>query len=74
MDCALIRILEWLERFRAHRIYLSASVVRIRDEHNHIDSNTTFLDLQEGNDGAGRQASAAIAPIIAEIDTAVGCR
>jgi hypothetical protein len=47
MDIALIRILEWLDRLRADLIYLSASVVRIRDEHNYMDSNTSFLDLQE---------------------------
>jgi len=50
MDIPLLRTLEWLERFRADRIYLSASVVRIRDEHDHIDPTTTFLDLQDGRD------------------------
>jgi hypothetical protein len=39
MDIALIRIIEWLDRLRADRIYLSASVVRIRDEHNYMDSS-----------------------------------
>ena len=36
-DIALLLILEWLDRIRADRIYLSASAVRIRDEHDHLD-------------------------------------
>lgn len=47
IDIPLIRIIEWLDRLRADRIYLSASVVRIRDEHNYMDSNTTVFNLQE---------------------------
>lgn len=53
MDIALIRTLEWLDRYRADRIYLSASAVRIRDEHNYMDSNTAFLDLQESSGDPG---------------------
>jgi hypothetical protein len=53
LDIALFLILEWLDRFRADRIYLSASAVRIRDEHNHLDPGTNFLDLQAGWDDPG---------------------
>jgi hypothetical protein len=53
LDIALFLILEWLDRFRADRIYLSASAVRIRDEHNHLDPGTNFLDLQTGWDDPG---------------------
>ena len=37
LDIAFLLILEWLDRIRAERIYLSASALRIRDEHNHLD-------------------------------------
>ncbi len=53
LDIALFFILEWLDRIRAERIYVSASAVRIRDEHNHLDPGTSFLDLQAGWDDPG---------------------
>jgi hypothetical protein len=53
LDIGLLLILEWLDRIRAERIYLSASAVRIRDEHNHLDPGTNFLDLQAGWDDPG---------------------
>jgi hypothetical protein len=53
LEIALFLILEWLDRFRADRIYVSASAVRIRDEHNHLDPGTNFLDLQAGLDDQG---------------------
>lgn len=53
LDIAFLLILEWLDRIRAERIYLSASAVRIRDEHIHLDPGTNFLDLQPGSDDPG---------------------
>jgi len=50
LDIPLIRILEWLDRITAKRVYLSASAVRVRDEHDHLDPGTSFVDVQAGWD------------------------
>jgi hypothetical protein len=50
LDTAVSPILDWLDRIQADRIFVSASAVRIRDEHNHLDPGTHFVDFQNGWD------------------------